>query len=362
MFQGCFGESPLEYVHNLDPLIQYIMDAVNLLEENFDTYTPEEVNRHCANDVHGLLSRLPELKAILRDIQFQIRAAVELTSCHQISPILRRILRGATCSETVDALTWLFGGMCTITILGFTMLTVRAGLFNAVVRAPRRKRKRERVKEFDEYKEYMAEFYEDADQWNIDLPKKAKPVSVEDIPRLPTFETEETSKSANDDDEGDFEDCDDGSDAAYFASPTKKSEHSGDEDVSSESSYESDYSSDSEEEQRSIMSSSIIGRFFHAPHHNGDAQSSMLGMSMFSMDADNQSHVLPQVGILELQTPRRRRKHTMPAPYTFADRSPDSHFSPRSIASPESRGKLTPVAPAKQKRFINRTRGATKES
>ena len=337
------------------------MDAVNLLEEKFDTYTPEEINRNCASEIHDIVASLPQLTAILREIQLQIRAAVELTGCHQISPILRRILNGATCSETVGALTWLFCGMCVITILGFIMLTARAGLYNAVVRAPRRKRKRERVKEFDEYKEFMAEFYEDAEQWNIDLPEKKKPASTEAISQLPTFETDETSKSdANNDNDDDGDDCD-GSDIAYFASPTKQSIHS--EDESSESSYESDYSSDSEEE-RSIMSTSIIGRFFHTQLHNDDAQSSILGMSMFDRDTDNQSVIQSQTSILDLQTPRRRRKHSslLPAPYEFTDRSPGSHFSPSRMASPESKGTLTPVAPEKQKRAPFRTKRSTKES
>lgn len=340
------------------------MDAVNLLEEKFDTYTPEEINKNCASEIHGVVSSLPQLTAILREIQLQIRAAVELTGCHQISPVLRRILHGATCSETVDALTWLFCGMCVITILGFIMLTVRAGLYNAVVRAPRRKRKRERVKEFDEYKEFMAEFYEDAEQWSIDLTEKKKSASTETIPQIPTFETDETSKSdgKNDnDDDGDDGDDGDGSDIAYIASPTKESVQS--EDELSESSYESDYSSDSEEE-RSIMSTSIIGRFFHAQLHNDDAQSSILGMSMFDRDTDNQSVIHSQATILDLQTPRRRRKHSslLPAPYAFADRSPNSHFSPGRMASPESKGTLTPVPPEKQRRAPFRTKRSTKES
>jgi len=355
--EGCLDESPLDYIHSLDAILQHTMDAVVLLEGSFDAFTSERMNQSCVEDVHDLVSRLPELVDILKKFQFLIRQVIELTGCHKISPILRRILHGATCSETVDAITWLFGGMCTITILGFIMLTTRAGLFNAVVKAPRRKRRKEREKEFDEYKEYMAEYYADADGWNVDLPpKKAKVDSSEGgILRIPTFDTEETSKSMGDDD------CE--SDVAHFASPSQRSVHSdanhesddkevctnenskvreegqshgkdGEDDMPSEYSYESDYLSDDSEEERSIMSTSIIGRFFHThPHQQDDAQSSLLGMSIYSSSGENQSNARPhQTGIIELQTPRRRRRQQplqQPAPYAgFVDRSPDFALSP----------------------------------
>lgn len=353
--EGCLDESPLDYLHKLDSSIQQTMSAVNLLEETFDSYTSQQMNYYCADDAHVPLSRLPQLRNLLREIQFQIRRTIELTDCQKISPILRRILHGATCSQTMDALTWIFGGMCVITILGFIMLTTRAGLFNAVAKAPRRKRRREREKEFEEYKEYMAEYYEDADDWNIDFPTKTgKACSAKgDILRAQTFETDGTSKSM-----GPHGDDDCGSDAAYFSSPSQILTHSDDDDQSddgnaylnennnddevSEScdySFESDYSSGSEENQSSAMSASIIGRFFRTRERNDDAHASFLGMSLFSSTNDNRSQLRSHVGILELQTPRRRRKQSLqPALYaTFADRSPDYSLSPNRGVSPTTK-------------------------
>lgn len=328
-------------------MIKHTKGAITLLEGSLDSLTPAQLSRHCTEDVYNLKSSIPLLTSTMDEVQRQVRAVIELTGCHQINPVLRRILYGATCSETVDALTWLFCGMWCITLLGFTMLSVRAGLFNSVIKAPRRKRQKEREKEFEEYREYMAEFYEDADRWQLNAPEKQKaPTEKETIYHTPTFETEETSFTAGDDDG-------DGSDIACFASPKAKS----DDSHSSASSYESDYSSDSDDERSSMSLSMLVGRMFHARHSTDETQSQLAGMSMLS--GDGQSH---SRGILELQTPRRRRKHSLPAPYHFNEESPHSEASIRHVASPQSDPRVTPQAPSKPKRIAFRTKGANKES
>lgn len=343
----------MAFVHNMDPLIKHTTHAVNLLEDSFDAHPAEELHTHCTDDVYILISRLPQLAVVLEGIRRQVKAVIELTSCHQISPVLRRIQRGAICSETVYSLVWMFGGLCTITVLGFVMLSVRAGLFNSVVRAPRRKRKREREKEFEEYKAYMAEFYEDADQWEMEMPEEKKAALMAEISRINTFETEQTSRSGSDD-------GNDASDIACFASPTSQVSAQ-----SSTSSYESDYSSSDSEEERSTLSQSILGRIFHTRNHD-DNQShngiSMLGLDDHSHMSDSRS----QLGILELQTPRRRRKHALPALYTMDDNSSHesnhSSSSSQQVLSPPSNRKSTPKAPTKPKILIDRLRGAKKES
>ena len=164
----------MNFIHGLDSVISHTKGAINLLEGSFDALSQQQLRQHCSEDVFALIPETPQLASIMNDVQRQVRAVIELTGCHQINPVLRRILYGVTCSETVDSLTWLLAGMWCLTLLGFTMLTVRAGLHNSVIKAPRRKRQREREKEWQEYKNYMAAFYEDTDDWNLESQKKDK--------------------------------------------------------------------------------------------------------------------------------------------------------------------------------------------
>jgi hypothetical protein len=351
--KGCFGEHPLNFVHSLDSVIKHTISAIHLLEETFDSFTPIQLNQHCTEDVYLLIPTIPKLQTIMGDVQRQVRAVIELTGCHQINPVLRRITMGVTCSDTVDAMTCLFVGMWCITLFGFTMLSVRAGLFNSVIRAPRRKRQREREKEFEEYKEYMAEFYEDAGHWQLNALHQGfvekKP--SEKLPRISTFETEETSQPPPSDEM-------EGSDLACFASPGPNSDDTSSSD--SQSSYESDYSSDSDDERSNMSFSMLVGRMFHGRSSIDDQHSQLLSMSEISQYTNQRS-----LGILELQTPRRRRKTTLPNPYSFGDdKSPKSEDSSKQdLASPQSCDvRLTPQAPLKPKRSLFRTKGANKES
>lgn len=364
-------------------MIGHTTRGVTTLMREFAIYSDNEIRAGCTAKMNTLIDRLPYLVQILDETQQKIRAAEELTGCHQISPIIRRILHGSTCSKTVEGLTWLFAGMVTVTILGFMMLSTRAALFNSILRAPRRKRRREREKEFEEYKDYMATFYEDAKDWKLDSDWKKKALETE-IPRTETFETEKTSipsKSPQESEKDAKDDSSGGSDAcvqshvAYIESP--KSE------ASSQSSYESDYSSDSDVE-RSPLSHSVVGRIFNFRKRRDDNQSSMLGVSTLGFD-ETPTESRTASSILDLQTPRRRRKQ-LHDPYAFL-RSPEEPHTPssmglqiaspqatrfhgsRSIVSPQATpSRTTPsknsvsLAPVKPKRLIQRIKGATKEA
>jgi hypothetical protein len=367
--QGCLFENPLGFIQDVDAVIEHTKSATNLLGDS-------SVLESCKDDAPIMISKVNNVTSILDGIQMSVRQIIELTGCHQINPVLRRITHGSACSETIDALAWLFGGMCGITLWGFIMLSLRAALFNSVIRAPRRKRHKEREKEFEEYKAYMAEFYSDADQWKLDIPQK-KPSDILVTP-MPTFETNDTSRSAHDDDAG--------SESSCLASPKSKSEESS---GSSESSYESDYSDDSSLDQRSSMSFSGLSRIFY-PRNKGDNHSFHAGISMLGFDSESHAGSVlelqtprqqrahsslglnvkcssspdAQNSVLQLQTPRQRRIHSSLGLYANFNSSPEaSPMSHIASISTTTRGcHATPTAPAKPRHIFYRTKGATKDA
>ena len=100
----------------------------------------------------------------LSNIDGSMTSIFDLTDCSSISPILRQLLFGSTCTESVKGLAALYSLLMLILLLGFIVLSTRAALYNPVIRGRRNKR---REKEFDDYKVYMSEFY-DTSNWNID--------------------------------------------------------------------------------------------------------------------------------------------------------------------------------------------------
>lgn len=353
-------------------MVQHTKNAVNLLRNRLASNMQEELRGVCMIKGSYVVERLPQLLGILDEIQQKIRAAAELTSCQRIAPIFRRIFYSTTCSGAVVGLSWIFGGLVSMTVMGFVMLSTRASLFNAVIRAPRRKRRRERDLEFDEYKRYMSTFYEDTDEWEMDMLKK-KAIQPSEIPHTETFETEDTSSPRPDfvfendrenqgtekgqDNDSASEDGEGESHIAYIQPP-----HSD----TSESSYELDYSSSDSEDDLSFMSNSLFSRFLPSRMRNGH-QGSDFGSSLVEIDSECQPSL--QLSILELQTPCHRRKNSTCTPQLLPGvlGSPQEHrsqtFFPDEVpsrASPLSPRRLTPAAPSKPKRLIQRTKGAHK--
>lgn len=101
----------------------------------------------------------------LNDIRGTLTAAIELTGCSSISPVLRRLLYGSTCTRSVEGLTWLWTTLLAMTIVGLLVMSTRAAFYNPVIRGRRGKR---REKEFDDYKLYMSKYYDTAN-WELDL-------------------------------------------------------------------------------------------------------------------------------------------------------------------------------------------------
>lgn len=122
----------------------------------------------------------------LDDLELTMATAANLTACSSVQPLVRRLVNGAPCSESPRGLAWLFGTTASILFVGLVMLSTRAGLYNPVIK-PRRIKRRER--EFQEYKEYMASFYNTGD-WKMDPEKK-------NVGSAKTFDTEESGDPAS---------------------------------------------------------------------------------------------------------------------------------------------------------------------
>ena len=158
----------------------------------------ENLSKSCGADIDSVVSSVVILEGSLQSIQSSIQSALDLSECFRISPILRRIFYGPVCEESMAAFTWLFSCCLAISILGLIMLSVRAALYNATLRPEWKKMTKRRLKkEFIEYKDFMAQFYPDVDEWRIHPSPEKK-----ELPRRDSFDTAVTVKPSIDTDNG----------------------------------------------------------------------------------------------------------------------------------------------------------------
>jgi hypothetical protein len=176
----------------------------------------ERVTQECGADVTPLVDGIQRLVKSLDIVQANIESAFEISDCATISPILNGVLHGATCKETVNGLAWMFGTTLGIVILGLIMVTLRAALYNATMRAA--KRIPDPQREWREYKRYMSQFYENAHLWKFERDEG-------DLEIAPSFDTGVTSDNSSDDSSFDSEDDSVGSDDCVnvqFQTPCKR--------------------------------------------------------------------------------------------------------------------------------------------
>jgi hypothetical protein len=166
---------------------------VNAILSNFQAYNITELSEACGTDVQPVNNSLHLLAPTLDSLYGNARAATRLTDCSSIEPVLRQLAQGSTCSDSIDGLAWLFASLLVISVLGMIILSTRAALFNPVIEVKRKKR---REKEFEEYKEYMAQFY-DTGMWKLDADKKPFDGLRVSLHHAETFETEETSTTSS---------------------------------------------------------------------------------------------------------------------------------------------------------------------
>jgi hypothetical protein len=251
------------------------------------------------NTIAAANATLYDLETSVSDLRGTLVAAIDLTGCSSISPIFRRVLFGETCSKSMNGLAWLYSGTSLVLVLGLVILSHRAALYNPVIRGRRRKR---REKEFADYKEYMAQFY-DTKHWSLDFipaisiendaasgnpvaegcdsddtnstSSSSPPISDEiegakltDIPLSPqmapvTVLSNEgeifVNLSAPD------------TPAVAFQATTSFDTADEEDDVNSDDSYDSTYSSDGEDETSRLSSFSMINQLFKKSSSNASA-------------------------------------------------------------------------------------------
>jgi hypothetical protein len=156
------------------------------------------LSKTCGKDITPIISEIKKLVDSFENVQASFDTIMILADCINISPIINGILEGPTCSTTIKGLTWTFGSTLAICILGLTMITLRAALYNATIRKKNRTREEEIRREFKEYQEYMSQFYEDAYEWKFH-PSPQKHNGILGI--APSFETGITSVSFHDSDD-----------------------------------------------------------------------------------------------------------------------------------------------------------------
>ena len=167
----------------------------------------DQVSKVCGADITPLVSGMQRIAESLQVAQDNLQSALDVSDCATITPILDGVFHGAICNEAVTSLTWMFGTAMAITILGSVLVTLRAALYNATIRGPKRSKDEERQREFKEYQNFMSEFYEDTHGWKLqgastDMTK----VERGGIGITPSFETGATSPSSHDDDSYDSDD------------------------------------------------------------------------------------------------------------------------------------------------------------
>lgn len=271
--QGCLTAHPLafleEFSNRIDEGVAYMTQLSGAFEDaQNETFLIDTLSNECGADVSFLPETLGSLKDHLQNLQDQIHAFVDLTSCSRVSPIIRRITHGAVCDESAKAFTWIWASCFSLLVCCFTLLTVRSALFNSIKKGKSRDKKSTRVveKEFEEYKEYMAEYYGDeVGKWKVEgTKKKTKMDHIEFdlgsqfIQRNPTFDTETTSPDSERGGIFKFENSDEPSEESKSKTSTK--EQVGDDENSFGSSYES-CSDDSRSEHSEDDKSAFISFF-----------------------------------------------------------------------------------------------------
>lgn len=186
-----------EGVDQLAQLNSALVDAQN------ETFLIDTLSVECGADVSSLPSTMSSLGTLFHELQDQMDAYVDLLSCSRVSPIIRRVTNGSICNESVKGVTSLWACCFSLLVCCFTMWSLRAALFNPVKRGKRRDKKPKRVveKEFEEYKEFMKEYYGDeVGEWKVQgIKPKSKVNRVQFdlgsqfIEPKPTFDTEGSS-------------------------------------------------------------------------------------------------------------------------------------------------------------------------
>jgi hypothetical protein len=185
-WQECNGDNPFQFINDFKEQVELQTYDVDDLLKDVEDGTMN-IAQLCGSDSFKTIqATMLKLLDRLDELELKMATAANLTDCSSVQPLVRRLVNGAPCSDSPRGLAWLFGTTASILFVGLAMLSTRAGLYNPVIK-PRRIKRRER--EFQEYKEYMASFY-NTNGWKMD-PEKKNTGSAK------TFDTEESGSPAS---------------------------------------------------------------------------------------------------------------------------------------------------------------------
>jgi hypothetical protein len=333
----------------------------------------ETLSGECGKDMSAVNGALEELLLLLSKLSEKLGSALSLTECSNVVSILRRLAFGSPCTSSVNGMAWVFGSMLTLSIVGLTLLSLRAALYNAVITTRKSKR---REREFQEYKEYMAQFYEDAMEWEIDQPKVCpgdeNSKCFPEISRVPTFDTQGSSPTNSQVEEvGDFIEPVETISPSPISSPPPPEDHENAENESVSSSSSS--SSDEEENQLDVSTSSsaslstLVGRFFAVRKitSTADHPKNLLGRMECDSDSepDDTGMNRPTPNELPTREPPHCSHPMQPEKTSFqnenSDRPSEAGYC-RVAQTSRSRTipAVQPRAPTKSIRRLRRTNGA----
>lgn len=206
--QGCLTDHPLDFLEQFGSRIgvgvAHLTELSNaLIDAKNETFLIDTLSAECGADISFLPDTIGSLDGLFHDLQDQMDAYVDLTSCSRVSPIIRRITNGAICNESVKGATAIWACSFSLLFCCFTLWSLRAALFNSIKKGRKRDKKPKRVveKEFEEYKEFMKEYYGDeVGKWKVQGVKTKQKVNhvefdlgTQFISSNPTFDTEGSS-------------------------------------------------------------------------------------------------------------------------------------------------------------------------
>lgn len=193
MKQNCDGDNPFALLVDVEFTVASTHRSVSQLLMDLNTTSQEfNLENECGADMDQALGALSSAEKTLENLRGTMIVALGLTDCNNLAPIIRLVNHGMACSESIKGSTWMFACAYGIVIMCMVILTTRAALFNPLIKGKRRKR---REREFSEYRDYMAQYY-DTSTWKMDPTTgllQGEMLAVE------TFESEETEQTNEDD-------------------------------------------------------------------------------------------------------------------------------------------------------------------
>lgn len=184
-FQGCHAEHPFAIFSDATKFLEASAASLESLVDTLNSMNQTNFQGECGGNFTFSNTTAVRISENIGLLKTNFDVALDLSSCPNLSPLFQFFSTGSICSDSINGLTILFSLTFAISVLSMIMLTTRAALFSPVIRA---KRIKHREKEFEEYKSYMAMFYE-TDSWDMDPPK-----SFDDIVKVSsTVESDDDS-------------------------------------------------------------------------------------------------------------------------------------------------------------------------